>query len=408
MNKIVTLMLVLSVSIVGAQKKEIKKIQKELEAGNIKQAYEIFNTINESEVEDKYLADYTYYKAANLLGSITDQDSIDNIKQSEQTLDKAIALGFNNQGLIEYLKSTIDQLRFDYAQSLLKQNKGKEAYQLVLDMYNSDNSNLQMLYNAANIAYQSEDFKAAIQHYQTLLDKDYTGVYQTYFGVEPNGNKLQLAKQAIEVGIKTGEFIRMETATSNSNVGSILTNLTWMFKEQGELEQAKAVFDKIKNKYPDDLSVQSATPSIYLQLGMIDAYKSSMEKLLNGKKDPKFFENLATAALNSGNYDEALEFYDKSLELDKGNVVALNNASNAFINLANGMEFDQNSIKGNQNEAIKAFNEQKEGYYKKAMQYLEQAIKIAPDNPNVAQNLLSLYGFFGLDDKAAELKKRFE
>lgn len=405
--RLTLLFLVIAVSGV-AQKKEIRKIEKAVNGGDFNKAIEIFNTINESEVEEKYLADYTFYKAASFLNvDGSTMPSVDHINKANAAFKKSLKLGFDNPQFIPLLQSMITQGQFKIAQNLVKENKTSEALKVVMDIYNDDPSNIEMLYNAASLAYQGKEFDTAITHYETLLEKDYTGIYNTYYGVDSKGEKTALAKTAIEVGISSGTFTKMETAASPSKLGEILTNLSWMYTQKGDLEKAKDVFTATMSKYPNDESIANSSSTIYLQLGMMDEYQASMEKLLNGKKDPVVFENLANSALANGNYDDAIQFYDKSLELQGDNVVALNNAANAFIQVANNMSFDESTVKGSYNEAIRAFNESKKSKYRKAMNYLERAIKVEPKNKSVAENLLGLYNYFEMDDKADALKATF-
>jgi|GEM_PF-1926893 len=392
-------------SIAFAQKKEIKKIEKAFVTKDYAKAIEIFKTIDESSVEEKYKADYSFYKAASLA---IGEPSVANFRAANQALTLASELGYKNVKLLDLFKNMISENQFTLAQSLLKQEKTDEALKVVEDLYKANPDNLEMLFNAASLAYQAKKFDVAIADYENLLDKGYTGKRTTYYAVDSKGNKTPMAKSAIEIGIQTGQFESMETDTSVSRIGDIVTNLTWMYAKKGEVEKGKALLQKIKQQHPSDSSLADASANIYLQLGMMQEYKTAMEKLLNGKKDPAVFQNLANAALNAGNFKEAITFYDKSLELQGDNVAALNNAANAFIQVANSLTFDEKSVTGNYNEAVRAFNENRKSTYMKALNYLEKALKLDPANVNVAQNLLPLYQYFKMEDKQKALEAKFQ
>lgn len=392
-------------SISFAQKKEIKKIEKAIASNNYVKAIEIFNTIDESSVEDKYKADYTFFKAASLAAG---EPSVINYKKAKEALMEAKTLGYDDEAMVSVLTTMITDNQFILAQKLLKENKVDEALTVVDDLYEANPENLEMLYNAATLAYQAKKFDKAIKNYEELLSKDYTGITTSYYGVDAAGKKIRMAKSAIEIGIKTGEFKSMETETSPSRIGDIVTNLTWMYAQNGDVDKGKQLMKTVQQSHPEDASLSDAAANIYLQLGMMDEYKTAMDKLLNGRKDPAVFENLANAALNAGNFDEAITFYDKSLELQGDNVAALNNAANAFIQVANNMKFDKSSVTGSYKAAVDAFNANKQNTYMKALNYLEKALKIDPKNINVAQNLLPLYSYFKMDDKKKKLEAQFQ
>ncbi len=404
-----TILFLAVASIAFAQKKEIKKIEKAIAQNDYKKATEIFKTIDPNSVEEKYKADYLFYKAASLTNPTgNEMPSVSDFNKADIALKESIKMGFKNQNYIQFMTSIINEGRFALAQKLLKEEKTDEALGVVKDLYKANPDNLEMLYNAATLAYQAQKFEIATADYEALLEKGYTGQRTTYYGIDDKGSKVPMSKSAIEIGIQTGQFKSMEMDTSSSRIGEIVTNLTWMYVQNGSIDKGKKLMATMLNKYPSDSSLVDASSNIYLQLGMMDEYKIAMDKLLNGRKDPTVFQNLANAALNAGNYEEAITFYDKSLELQGDNLAALNNAANAFIQVANNLTFDKDKVTGNYREAVEAFNDNRKNTYMKALNYLEKALKLDPTNVNVAQNLLPLYGYFKMEDKQKALEARFQ
>ncbi|MGJ8684890.1 MAG: tetratricopeptide repeat protein [Nonlabens sp.] len=408
--KIKLTILFLAIAAIGfAQKKEIRKTKSALEKKKFDVARDLFKTIDESALEGDQVAEYEYLKGATLIGNTLSSDaSLEDAKKAVLAFDKAKTLGYkdSNSSLVMY-KVAAQNKMYEFAKGLVENKKYAEAMTIVDDLYKQNPTDTLQLYQAASLAYQSELYDEAKTRFQKLVDLGYTGKITEYSAIDAkSGKKIVLSKTAIDIGVKTGEFKNATSTTSESKLGPIVNSLVYLYVVDGNQAKAKTLFLDSLKKYPNDKSLENVSSNIYLQLGMMDEYKAAMEKLLNGKKDPVLFENLANAALKAGNYDEAILFYDKSLELQEDNVVALNNAANAFIQVANEMVYDESKVTGSRSEAVKKFNEAKNGTYQKAVDYLEKALKIEPKNKSVAQNLIALYGYFKMDDKAAALKAR--
>ncbi|KQC34012.1 hypothetical protein AAU57_12230 [Nonlabens sp. YIK11] len=379
-------------SIAFAQKKEIRKIEKALEKGDYQEVSSVFSEIDENEVEDKYQADYTFYKAVTMIGNPGNpKASGGELTESISTIDRAKELGYGNDEYISIYKQAAKAAIFAEAQKLLKKGDQKGALGNVVFLTKLNPEDQSMRLNAADLAYRIGDFEVAKTNYEKLMSEDYTGIEKTFIAtnVDTNEEEVFPNKQAADFAVISQKFKDSKVELSKSKLGTLVTNLAWMYKNDGELEKAKTLFSDAQAKYPNDESLKLASADIYLLLGMNDEYEKAISKLNNNITDPKVFENLGIAAGEKENWDQAIDYYKKSIELNPDNYVVQNNIAVAYIQ------------KGNLEETTAA--EQKD-LYMSAAEHYEKVLELKPDMDSAKQTLISIYKSFKMDDKAAALE----
>ncbi|WP_124980767.1 tetratricopeptide repeat protein [Nonlabens xiamenensis] len=388
-----TLLFLAFAGLAFAQKKEMRKIERAIQKQDYSQAQSIFKEIDPASVEEDYLADYNFYKAATLI-DLTGKNkaSLEDLRTAEESMKIAIDKGYENKEYLSYVDTAINARKFELANEALAAQDRETALILVEEMYEKNPDNLQMLYNAANIAYGAEKFDNALNKYQTLLDKNYTGVNTIYTAVNSKGEVDQFSSKKVrDISVKTGSHNSPAEEKTPSNLGDIVLKTVWLYKNDQQMDKAKEVFETAVQEYPSDQSLQLAKADIYLTLEMMDEYKKASEELSKTVKDPSVYDNLALAALKKKDYDQAINYYSESLALESDNYPALVNVSNAYLE------------KGNLDSTT--YEEQQE-LYKEAIKHLEKAHLMKPEEKGIIQTLISLYGVFEMEDKIAEMKAK--
>nr|WP_179944291.1 tetratricopeptide repeat protein [Nonlabens ulvanivorans] len=390
-----TILLLTFVTIGFAQKREFRKIENAIMKGDLPDAIEIFSTIDESEVEDEYKGQYSFYKAASL---------IDVTGKTKPTLEKAYAalgamknaesLGYTNPALMGgQVKKYINDSLLEIANKKLNSKDNSGALEIVNKLSTESPQDLNMLYNAANLAYQVGEFEQAEEQYSKLFNKGFTGQVITYTAV----NKLTKVEESFpnltlrDVSVKTGSHVSPSESKSPSQLGRIVTNLVWLQKNSGDVESAKATFEKALKNYSDDESLKISKADNYLTLGMMKEYEEANKALSDEVKDPKVYDNLALAAINAKEYDQAIKYYEKSLSMEPDNFISLSNLGVAFVqkgNLETTSAADQQTL------------------YNKAIVVYEKAHNLDSSNKNIINTLISLYGVFSMEDKISALKAK--
>ncbi|BAO56676.1 tetratricopeptide repeat protein [Nonlabens marinus] len=385
----------LAVTTIGfAQKRELRKVEKAIEDKNYSEATSEFEKINESEVESKYLADYKFYKAVTILGNPTRiaADGMQ-LRQVIDLLEEAESLGYSDEDQILYYEQTTADAIFSDAQKKLKSGDQKAALDNVIYLLELNPDNQKMRENAANLAYRIGEFSSAKANYEQLVKEGYTGEEETVVatGVKDGVVSTFPNKKAAEYAVMSGDFKDVRIEKSDSQLGSLITNLAWIYKNDGEVDKArKLAMDAMKNN-PNDASLSTASADIYLLLGMKDEYEKAIKELNTEIKDPRVFENLGIAAGEKENWDQAIDYYNKSIELKADNFVTQNNIAVAYINKGN---LDETSAE----DQIKL--------YTMATKHLEKVVEIKPEQASAKQTLLGLYKFLEMNDKAAALETK--
>lgn len=385
----------LAVTTLGfAQRRELKNIGEAVKKGDFKEATAEFNEIKESEVESKYLADYKFYKAAVMLGNPKNvAASGDDLKQIMGYLMEAEKLGFDDKDQLTSYKQTVEETIIKNLQENYTSGNKKAALDAVIYLVELDPSNLKMKGVAATMAYEVGDFDMAKTFYEELVKQQYTGISETVVATNVETGEVSVFpnKKAAEFAIVSKKFKDLKIEKSDSQIGSIITNLAWIYKNEGQLEKAKKLFSDALNKYPSDMSLKTASADIYLILEMDDEYEKAIKELNTEIKDPIVFENLGAAAAEKENWDQAIDYYKKSIELDPNNYVTRNNIAVAYINKGN---LKETTVEG-----------QKELYTEAALS-LEKVIELKPDLASAKQTLLGIYKFLNMNEKATALEAK--
>ncbi len=380
---------------VFAQKRELRKIESAVESGNLDEAQEIFATINEAEVEEKYKAQYLFYKSASVSGVIDKKKTTyEEIKEAEGYLMDAEKMGYKDENFVPIVKRAITSRKIEIANDKLVAGNTEEGLQIIDDIYKSDTSNKDMLFSSAQISYQMQDYDAAIEKYQELFDLGYTGQKTNYYATNISTGKEEafLKRKIMDVSVsqvKSHSSPREEVTPSN--MGVLVNNLVWLYKEDGQMNKAKFTFDSALERFPDDESIQMAKPEIYNNLGMMDEYKASVEKMNSSVTDPLVYDNLANAAFKAKNYEQAIQYYESSLELEQDNFASQVNLANCYLEMGNMENV--------------TYDEQKERYLQ-AIDHLEKGHEIKPDDAGVMNTLISLYEVYEMTDKIDAIKAK--
>ncbi|MGB3591394.1 MAG: tetratricopeptide repeat protein [Nonlabens sp.] len=395
MKRLITCFFLAASLLTFAQKKEIKNIKKALKTQDIQKAYDAFESIDESAVEAKYAADYNLYKAAYKIDVSGQRSaSFEDLRIAETSLEKAISLGLKDKTsemYVNIVENAIRTRKLALANEMMATDTAT-AISLVDELYALDETNYDMLYNSANMSYSIEDFETAMLQYEKLVATNYDGVRKSLYAVNKQNGTRELFPNTTtrEIAIKSGSHMTPTEEQSPSNVGDVATKLVWLKKSQKDLNAAKAMYEKIKRQYPSDDSLTAAEVGIFQILEMDEEYAAAVKKM-NDINDPQIFMNLAESAATKKNYDSAIEYYNKALQLDSSSYFSSVNIANAYLE------------KGNLETTTAV--EQME-LYKSAVKNLENAHKIKPDEKGIMSTLISLYDFLEMTDKSAAMKAK--
>ncbi|MFN4122324.1 MAG: tetratricopeptide repeat protein [Flavobacteriales bacterium] len=219
--------------------------------------------------------------------------------------------------------------------------------------------------NSALAAYSGKNFDKAIIHYQRLLS----------FNTEKNGNN----------------FIALSKA----------------FKEKGDKDNAIKTLQAGRAKFPDDANLITEELNFYLVGGQTNEAEAMLRLAI--EKDPKnsvLYFAAGTIYDKLGNREAVISNYKKAIEINPDYYDAYYNLG-AFL-------FNEGKVlqdKANEEKDLKKYEAGKklaDAKFAEALPYLERAVELRPDEMDIANILLQLYGRLNMDEKFMELKKKIK
>jgi tetratricopeptide (TPR) repeat protein len=384
-----------STSIAFAQKKEIRKMERAIENRDVAGALAAFNSIDPNTVEDKYAGQYQFYKAYKIMFD-TDRKgvlSLEDVHVAETALEKARELQFTDVKWQPMIENLIQKAKFAIANEKVKAGEPEVAMQLVEELYQSDPTNLDMLYSAGNLAYNNNMYDKAIEKYDLLLDKKYTGEKTNYLATSKEGVVENFPGKTVrDVAIKTKSHTNPVDEKTASNLGDIVLKTVWLYvNKKDDKQKAKTIYERALKNHPNDTSLKLAKADIFLALDMMEEYQDAVENMGSEITDHKVFDNLGTTAFETKNYESAIRYFNASLELEPKGYVALVNISNSYLESGNLKDITA---------------EKQKEMYSQAVIYLEKAHEVKPAEKGIISTLVSLYDFLDMKDKSAAMKAK--
>jgi tetratricopeptide (TPR) repeat protein len=269
------------------------------------------------------------------------------------------------------------------------------------------------LYYAAGNAVNGKDYETAIKYYQTLIDTDYTGETSEFVATRKETGEVEAFENenVRNIAVKSGEFIKPETRVSESKKGEILRNLTLIYIEQGNNEKAVELMKVARAENPSDVYLMRADADMSYKMGDVERYNELMNKIVESDpENPEIYFNLGVGSAEIGNNEKAIGYYNKALELKPDYESALINIAVLILSGEDELVEQMNSL-GNSsadNKKYDALKQERNDLYSETKPYLEKAIKLSPNNPEVMRTLMNIYGQLADDANYKEMKAKLE
>lgn len=394
------------------QNKEIKKAEKANKSNSYAEA---LTFLTEAEpmlgaANNDVKASYYAAKGEALLGS--GGSDYTKLKGAVEAFIKAIEI---DPKMETQLAGPLQNLRAALINSAVKdQNSGQ--YQMATDkLYTSytlskDPSDL---YYAASNAVNGKDYDAAIKYYQMVLDSGYTGETEEFVATRKETGEVEAFdnENVRNIAVKSGEFIKPEKRATESKKGEILRNMTLIYIEKGDNDKAMELMKDARAESPNDIYLMRADADMSYKMGNVERYNELMNKIAaSDPENPEIYFNLGVGSAEIGNKEKAVEYYEKALELKPDYEAALINIAVLKLSGEDQLVEQMNSL-GNSSADNKKYDllkQQRKDVYAETMPYLEKALKLNPNNPEVVRTLMNIYGQLAEDAKYKEMKAKLE
>ncbi|MDZ7260832.1 MAG: tetratricopeptide repeat protein, partial [candidate division KSB1 bacterium] len=187
-----------------------------------------------------------------------------------------------------------------------------------------------------------------------------------------------------------------------------------LYLSNQQYQEALEIFQKARESAPGDAEILRDLALTYDFLGQSDKAFEIYQQALNANPEDKdLLFNFGRLYYLKKDYPNAIEQFKKVVEKDPNDAESLVNIGNAYLNMAEEYrvqlrEIEETEKKPSQEKMSDLFSKMKDNF-SKAIPYLEKAVELKPDNPNVWYNLGVAYVNCGMKEKGdAAFKKADE
>jgi tetratricopeptide (TPR) repeat protein len=393
--------LLLAIPALKAQKKEIRKAQQEVRAGNLasaasylSQAKRIFAAADQKTRSEYYVVEAEMRLAEKEL----DAKQIELVSQSLK-LANSYEVTSSLQDRISQVNEKIKSLAGTIAAGEMAKKNYSNAAALYKTAYQSSQDPMHLL-EAARCFLLAKEYDDAYKSYSRLYQLGYTNARTQYVATNLATNKKEAFASTSERdnAIADGLYRNPEIITTNSKLPEILRGITVAAIPLDKKYEAMAIIASAMAKTPEDKMLLNQVSHLYLELEARDKYNSVVDKLIKETpNDPNLYYNFAVTSAQNNDLDRAKKLYKKALQIDP-------NYINAKVNLTMLLLDEDDLIKDKLNElgTSETDNERYEKLIQKrinlcheVLPYIESIVKSQPRNEEFVKQLKDIYSFIG-------------
>lgn len=148
-------------------------------------------------------------------------------------------------------------------------------------------------------------------------------------------------------------------------------------------------------KYPNDGTLNSFLFNTYISLGKKELALQKAKDAVDQNPNDKYTNyNYGTMLLEAKDYEQAVKYFKKSLEIDPNYENAIYNIAACYINW--GIQVREKEEETNATERTY------KKYFEEARVYLEKLVELAPNDFKTWERLGQVYAVLGMKDKAEQ------
>lgn len=259
-------------------------------------------------------------------------------------------------------------------------------------------------FNQGGAAYEADDYVKAINSYKRA--------YETMAIIGQKDNEALLV--AAQIAVMAKEY-NSAIELCNTLIENGFENpqvYQYMGIAQGGLENNDAMLQYIqtgREKFPEDENLINEQINAYLKLKreaeIIDQIRAMAEK---NTENSVYYFILGTIYGNQEselfNVDEAINCYNKVIEINPNDENAYINIAGIYIDKSNALKHEADELPLNETKKYDEMMTQIDEVRKQALPYVEKAHEMLPEDEAIKQILKSLYVNLKMMDKAKALE----
>jgi len=364
-------------------------------------------------------AEYNFYRGNYaLVEMMTNPASASvNFSKALESFNKVIELEKNGKKKYseEVQKDILPELKTmatTMAQQLADKKMYKESGMAYAAAYKVDPKDHAILYNAAAMAVNGQDWDNALTYYLELDKSGFTGEGTSFTAKNKATGAIEgfPNKSTRDIAVKSGQYIQPQDEKTPSVKGEIVKNIALIYNQKGETDKAIAAMGAARSANPNDVNLIIAEADMYLKNKNMAKYKELITQAVQkSPNDADLFYNLGVVT-SEADPAEGIKYYTRALEIKP-------NYTNANINLGLIMLRDEQKIidqmnklgtSAADNKRYDTLKAQRDGLYAKALPYFEKAHKDEPENQYVISTLSTIYQAMERTSDAKAMKAKLK
>ena len=190
------------------------------------------------------------------------------------------------------------------------------------------------------------------------------------------------------------------------NNASIYSDLANIYKKEENFCKAEEILAKGREKYPQDNGILIAEINILLGQGRFEEVISKLKRSIELEpENANLYLALGDSYKEVGNTEEAINYYQKSLEINPDYFLALYNLGVVYYSHAFDLNMEANDLPFDAKVEYKKIMAEANIYFMKGLPYFERAYKIDSEDPDVLKALRQIYTSTQQLDKLKKLNE---
>ena len=266
-------------------------------------------------------------------------------------------------------------------------------------------------YNAGAYYYGNEDYSKAYDLFKMFIDTA-DKLYKLDVMPKDTTNVPVAAYNMALCGMQMEDYAKVLTHVDMALANEQMAPSAFRYKTVAclELGDTAAWLDLCKEgtgRFPDDAYFSQSLIQYYDSRGENDKLSALADELIaNDPNNPLFVYLKAYIPHQKEDLDTAIEWYNKTLEVDPNYENALSNLARCYLQKAYLYSVENSSTKLNDKKKIAKDKEVLNGYYNQALPLLEKLRVNCPDKTDLwLTNLINCYYNLNKSDKVKELEK---
>jgi tetratricopeptide (TPR) repeat protein len=262
-----------------------------------------------------------------------------------------------------------------------------------------------LLFNAGIIAGMSGDQESSVNAFRTCLDLGYTGITFTATYAASGQPKQYPNKAAMEKEIELG--LASDPVIGDDVRPSVYISLINAYKKMEDAEMYEATLTEARGLYPENKDLLDIQLQSYLDKKDYDGALANLDEAIakNPGKGIYHFVKGNILQTELKDLDGALVEYKAALEADPENSDAMYMCGLVYIDRANKITEQMNSLSLSESRKYDALKKKQKGVFEESLTYFENAREMNPDDLDIVRALAEVYRKVGNYEKSMEMSE---